>query len=246
MLQTTLSGTEFIFQGQEIGMTDMPEDWDINDFRDPGASNYMLSQQAFEHKKNGYEAGVQAYENARKGNLKFGRDNGRTPVHWTGGQNAGFSDIDEGKCWIGVHYNCKDGINIADQQQDPDSIWHFWKKSIQLRKKYRSALVHGSFEILDPDNQSSFTYVKRSETGQIALVCLNFSDQAEEICLPENHERDGHFHCISSNYGNAVQDFSPLRAWEGRLYLAGIAHSEKDSEGFETDGLPSPGTWTMD
>ena len=231
ILQTTLSGTQFVYQGQEIAMTDMPGDWDIDDFRDQGAGNYMLSYQAAEAAKHGREAGLNAREAARRGNLKFGRDNGRTLVQWTSGKNAGFSDT-EGKCWIGVHHNYKE-INVEDQQKDPNSIWRFWKNQIRLRKRFRSVLMHGSFEILDPDNENSFTYVKRSEDGLTVLVCLNFSeDEEERIWITQHVERDAHFHCISGNYGSPVQVFSPLRAWEGRVYLAnsaGLEENEQDS-----------------
>lgn len=183
--------------------------------------------QAAAEAKHGYEAGLEARENARRGILKFGRDNGRTPVQWTSGWHAGFSDT-PGDCWIGVHHNCNEGINVADQQNDPDSIWQFWRKHLYLRKAYRSVLMHSkSFEILDPDNRNSFTFIKRAENGQTALIALNFSKKEEAVTLPRNSERDRHFHFLTGNYGKPAQEFSALRAWEGRVYLAQAAVCEE-------------------
>lgn len=209
LLQTTLSGTQFIYQGQEMGMQDMPMSWDYYDFRDPAALTFLHDQ---------FALGPEAYENGRIGNLKFGRDNSRTPVQWTGGKNAGFSDCKEGATWMGVNDN-KDVINLEDQMKDGDSIWWFWKKAIALRKEHREIFMHGSFEILDADNTKSFTYLKTSAEGEMAIICLNFSDQEEPLQLPQTVLKGRVLEFLVGNRGEPKNLYMPLQAWEGRVYF---------------------------
>ncbi|KAK3687134.1 hypothetical protein LTR37_019127 [Vermiconidia calcicola] len=211
LMQTTLSGTEFIYQGQEIGMLDMPLHWDYDDFRDPGAKLYI--DEEFE------SGGPEARENARIGNLKFGRDNGRTPVQWSSGKNAGFSDANEGECWIGVNDNCEAGVNVEDQQADPDSIWHFWKRQVGLRKEYREVFMYGSFECLELDNMKTFTYVKTAVDGLTALVCLNFSNEMQPITAPDDLLNGRSLEFLTGNLGQPLAHEQPLAAWEGHVYL---------------------------
>ena len=192
-------------------MTNMPSHWDYDDLRDPGAKQYMDEELA--------NNGPEAREFARIGNIKLGRDNGRTPVQWTSGLNAGFSDCEEGKTWIGVNGNCRDGINVEDQKTDDNSIWHFWKKQIALRKEHREVFMHGSFEILEKDNEKTFTFLKKATDGLTAVMCLNFSDTEQKMFLPEEvlNGRDAIF--LSGNVGQPKFDATPLEAWEGRVYL---------------------------
>lgn len=209
LLQTTLSGTQFLYQGQEIGMLDMPLHWGYESFRDPAARRHMEDQ---------FREGPEAYEKARIGNLKFGRDNSRTPVQWTSGPNAGFSTCEEGATWMGVNDN-KDKINLEDQQKDPDSVWHFWKHQINLRKVHREIFMHGAFEVLDPENQKTFTYLKTSSEGEIALVCLNFSDDEQTLFIPAPLLKGHVLEFLSGNTGEPSNLYLPLQAWEGRVYL---------------------------
>ena len=191
-------------------MLDMPSHWGYDEFRDPAARTYMTDQ--FN------DGGPQAYENARIGNLKLGRDNCRTPVQWTSGPNAGFSTCEEGGTWMGVNDN-KDKINLADQQKDPDSVWHFWKHQIELRKIHREIFMHGAFEILDAENDKTFTYVKNSTDGDIAIICLNFSDEEQALYMPAGLLEGYVLEFLVGNIGEPDDLFAPLNAWEGRVYL---------------------------
>lgn len=209
LMQTTLSGTQFIYQGQEIGMLDMPSDWDYDDLRDPAAKSYLDDELM--------KGGPEARANAIIGTHKFGRDNGRTPVQWTAGKNAGFSDTD-GKCWIGVNGNCKT-INVETQQADPNSIWHCWKRQVKLRKQHRAVFMHGAFELLDRDNKKTFSYLKTAEDGTAALICLNFSDSVQPLHAPDEALRGRWLKFLAGNDRDPLHGNDDLSAWEGRVYL---------------------------
>lgn len=183
--------------------------WDYDDFRDPACLSFLRDM---------HKLGPEAYENGRVGNIKFGRDNSRTPVQWSSGPNAGFSTCEEGGTWIGVNDN-KDKINLADQQKDPNSIWHFWKQQIQFRKEYREIFMHGAFEILDYDNEKSFTYLKTSAEKEVAVVCLNFSEDEQPLYLPYPLLKGQVLEFLAGNLGQPKNEYMPLKAWEGRVYF---------------------------
>jgi alpha-glucosidase len=199
-------------------MTNVPDHWDIDDFRDPGAMNYITSEWGFATRKYGKEAGLEARELARRGDLKLGRDNGRTPVQWTSGRNAGFSESD-GECWIGVNDNCKEGINVEDQQKDEDSVWNFWKEHIQMRKSYCDIFTHGRFKVMDEENENSFTYLKTAANGETAMVVLNFSEAKEEVKIPSDVSKSKVLTYLTGNTCDPGDCYKPLAAWEGRVYL---------------------------
>lgn len=199
-------------------MTNAPEHWDVDDFRDPGAKNYIMSEWQNANAKYGEEAGLQARELARCGNLKLGRDNARTPVQWTSGRHAGFSDTD-GECWIGVNDNCKESINVEDQRKDKNSIWNFWKSHIQMRKVFREIFMHGTFRVLDEENGNSFTYLKTAANGEMAMVVLNFSEQQEDVEIPLSVLDGRELTYLTGNIGDVHDCDKPLEAWEGRVYL---------------------------
>ena len=192
-------------------MLDMPMHWDIDDFRDPGARLYILDQEE--------KGGVEARENARIGNIRFGRDNCRLPVHWDSSPNAGFSTVNEGGTWIGLNENYKDGINVEDQQKDEDSIWHFWRSQLKLRKEHKELFMHGAFKIVDFSNEKTFTYVKTSAAGDEALVCMNFSNQEVPLSMPIAVPQDIRPVFLAGNMGQPSHTDLPLKAWEGRVYL---------------------------
>ena len=192
-------------------MLDVPEHWDIQDFRDPGARLYILDEEK--------KGGAKARESARVGNVKFGRDNGRTPMQWTPGPNAGFSTVEEGKTWIGVNGNCKKGINVRDQQEDKGSIWHFWRRQIIFRKEYKEMLMHGAFEILDYANEKTFTYLKTSAEGDRCVVCLNFSNEEQPLYMPKSVLKGQLPVFVNGNQRIPVSSYVPLQAWEGRMYF---------------------------
>ncbi len=126
--------------------------------------------------KNGYKADVvtgKVSEADYLANLRhMSRDNARTPMQWDGSANGGFTT--GGKPWLAVNPNFKE-INAAQQVADPNSVYRYTQRMIELRHK-TPALVYGSYEDLDPMNPSIFAYTRSLGVDRY-LVVLNFSDK---------------------------------------------------------------------
>ncbi|EMG46571.1 MAL2 Alpha-glucosidase [Candida maltosa Xu316] len=210
MLQTTLTGTLFIYQGQEIGMTNLPKSWSIEEYKDVYTTNY-------------YKEFVKKYENEpdfedKKSKLMdvinlVARDHSRSPVQWSAARYGGFSTVEP---WTQVNDNYPE-INVKLQQHNPDSVLRFYQQSLKLRKQYKDLFIYGSFEILDYDNEKVFTYVKESGSDVLpkAYVVLNFSgDKVEFTPLIK-----GDFKLVSSNVMESEFEQSSLSPFEGRIYI---------------------------
>lgn len=170
MLANTLhfmQGTPYIYQGEEIGMTNY-QFTSIDEFRDIEMINFY--QEYVNDAAWGKDRVMQSI-NAK------GRDNARTPVQWTDGDYAGFSTV---KPWIVLNPNYKQ-INVANDLNNPDSIWHFYQKLIKLRKEL-AIILHGDFKLLDEDNLYIFAYV-RCYQEQKLYVISNFSAQMQNYVL---------------------------------------------------------------
>lgn len=171
MLATVLhfmQGTPFIYQGEEIGMTNCQFD-DCSEFRDVEIINFY--NEFINHSDWSRDKIFQAI------NTK-GRDNARTPVQWSADDNAGFSTHEP---WIKLNPNYKE-INIAHEMSTPDSIWYFYKRLIQLRKEL-AIITHGDFELLAEDDPYIFAYL-RKDNQQSLLVVANFSASKQVFELP--------------------------------------------------------------
>lgn len=202
LLQSTLSGTLYIYQGQEIGMTNLPRSWSIDEYLDINTINY------YKEFKAKYGDNKEKMDKLMDNINLLARDHARSPVQWDDSQNAGFST---GKPWMRVNDNYKE-INVASQVSDPNSLFSFWKQSLKIRKEYKDLLIYGSFKILDKENQKTFTYVKEA-AGQRAYIVLNFTSESLKF---ENLD-GGKLELVHSNVN--VEDESTLSPYEGRFYL---------------------------
>ncbi|KAG5416738.1 MAL6 [Candida metapsilosis] len=210
LLQTTLTGTLFIYQGQEIGMTNLPREWPIEEYKDINTINYY---NAFKEK---YGSDPDFPEKEKKLmdviNL-LARDHARSPMQWDNSEFAGFAEYEP---WTKVNPNYKD-INVASQINDPDSLLNFWKKSLKLRKEYKDLLIYGSFRILDFANEQVFTYVKCLPNSDYpkAYIVLNFSKESAKFeKLPHGEHK-----LINSNADKDNFDEDTLGPYEGRVYI---------------------------
>lgn len=213
----SLSGTLFIYQGQEIGMTNTPLNWERNDFRDCATLRYFSEIDA-KHRLG--EASILP-EDAVKAANKHGRDNARTPVQWSSDVYAGFSAVEP---WIRVNENFAD-INVAEQTGRPDSVLSFWQDLIKLRKAHKELFVHSSFEVIDQESDKTVCFLKRSKDGDsgVLLVALNVSDQEVSIPpLPRGLDV-GALRPIFGTEATFTTDKSSslkhLGPWEGRAYV---------------------------
>ncbi|KAJ4152491.1 hypothetical protein NW754_004287 [Fusarium falciforme] len=171
----TLSGTLFLLQGQEIGMANAPESWTIDDYIDVEGLNYYKS----ELDKRG--PGADMSDVMREMRLKA-RDNGRLPMQWNADKNGGFTK--GSKPWMRVNDDFSDW-NVAQQENDEDSVLAFWRQVLKLRQQEKDVFVYGRFDILPEYERSEqlFAYTMTSYDGRVALVLLNFSQEEQNVEL---------------------------------------------------------------
>lgn len=163
MLATVLhgmQGTPYIYQGEELGMTNVRFE-DISQYRDIEILNMYR-----ERTKQGYSKS-EIWESI----YAKGRDNARTPMQWDDSAHGGFT---EGTPWIGVNPNYRQ-INAKAERENPDSVYHYYRRLIQLRKEY-PVFVEGKFDLLLEEDEQIFAYTRTNESCKM-LVCANFSGQ---------------------------------------------------------------------
>ncbi len=157
-----MRGTPFIYQGEEIGMTNYPFQ-DVQDFDDQSSvANYRYQ---LEHVSDNPVYAL------KKASLKS-RDNGRTPMQWDKSSAAGFT---KGIPWFHVNPNYKK-INVENSLKDPDSLWHHYQKLIDLRKnsQYHEVITYGELDFIDLENKDCLSYT-RLRGDQTLLVINSFS-----------------------------------------------------------------------
>ena len=192
-----MQGTPYIYQGEELGMTNVQ--YDIEDYKDCEIINMY-----HERLEKGYSK-----DEIMKSIYAKGSDNARTPMQWDDSANAGFTT---GTPWIKVNDNY-DKINAKSQVDDPDSIFSCYKKLVQLRKDY-PVFVDGKFTLLLEDDENIFAYSRKNEEKTMIVVC-NFFDK--EIPMPLAKECEG-MEVLISNYKD-TSDMSVLRPYEARMYI---------------------------
>lgn len=188
-------GTPFIYQGQEIGMTNYPFD-SIETFNDVAVKNEYNIVKA-------QGGDVNALLNKYK---MENRDNSRTPMQWDQSTNGGFTN---GTPWFPVNPNYKT-INVEQQIHDPQSILQFYKDLIQL-KKSDEVYTYGQFNLVDEDNPNLFAYTRKLNNKKV-LVVGNLTDQVSKLNVPyliENEQQ-----VMLHNYSSHVIDFDKIQPYE--------------------------------
>lgn len=201
MLATCLhmmQGTPYIYQGEELGMTNYP-------FQNPQEFRDIESIHAYQE---WCVEGPLSYETFWPCLIYKSRDNARTPMQWDNTEHAGFTT---GTPWIAVNPNYKE-INAKIQTADPDSVFHYYKKLISLRKQY-PVIVYGSYELLLKDSEELFIYTRTLEHEKLLVVC-SFSENPCSFQIPEE------FHdatCLISNmspcYSKGTTTLRPYEAF---------------------------------
>ena len=214
MLATVLhgmEGTPYIYQGEELGMTNVRFD-SIEQYQDIEIRNMYR-----ERLEKGY-----AEKDIMESIYAKGRDNARTPMQWDDTENAGFTT---GTPWLGVNPNYTE-INARSQLQDENSVFHYYKKLIHLRKE-NSIFVDGDFTLLLPEDENIFAYVREYE-GRKLLVAANFTDKEVECPLlkewgvPADEDgaaksRDNGVKLLIHNY-NDLPSQQKLRPYEAMIW----------------------------
>ncbi|MBQ9347573.1 MAG: alpha-glucosidase C-terminal domain-containing protein, partial [Oscillibacter sp.] len=193
--------TPYIYEGEEIGMTNAGYT-DISQYDDVEARNYyqILLDRGVSREDALAVLGARA------------RDNGRTPMQWTGGEYAGFSTA---KPWLSPPANYTT-VNVEAEEADPDSILHYYRKLVQLRKDY-PIIADGDIRFLDTGNERVFAYQRALDGKRLTVVC-SFSGQ------PETAEAESAGEVLISNYGDrpsadGTEKKLSLRPWEAFAVL---------------------------
>lgn len=195
VLQLLQRGIPFLYQGQELGMTNVV-------FQDIAQVDDVASRDQYQA---ALEAGYSEEEALRIVNLRS-RDNCRTPFQWSSEKNAGFTD---GTPWLMVNSNYRK-INLKSQQRDERSVYSFYKKLIRLRKEeeYKDTFVYGTFRPAYEEHNNIFAYYRESERQRIAVIA-NYQKESQELMLTDQCEK-----VLLNNYRD-------LSLKDGRLYLEG-------------------------
>lgn len=168
-----LKGTPYIYQGQELGMTN-PEFDNLDDYKDVEVfgfyNEYVVKNKFMTHEE--FIAGCK----------KEARDNNRVPIQWSDGVNAGWNQ--GATPWIGINPNYKE-VNAEKEINDPNSILNFYKKVFRLRKdeRYAEAFVYGEFKEHLVEKENVFTFSRQTDNVKV-LVVTNMRGNTEEIELP--------------------------------------------------------------
>mgnify|MGYP000043978905 FL=1 len=194
-------GTPFIYQGQEIGMTNVKFD-SIYDYNDVKGINIY---------KEKVEQGLSG-EEALKYVWAVSRDNSRTPMQWDSSENSGFTT---GKPWIRINKNHK-YINVKDQLKDENSILNFYKKMINIRKENKT-LIYGSYDLILEDHEKIYAYTRIMREEEFVII-VNLSHDNVKYSYDINLHSDG---LLLSNYNvekHALLTEFDLRPYEARIY----------------------------
>lgn len=192
-----MKGTPYIYQGEEIGMTNIDFN-NIEDFADIEAINAYKEQISL-----GYNE-----KDVLKSLRTKARDNARTPMQWNDKANAGFT---KGKPWYRVNSNYTQ-INVKQALADENSIFYCYQKLIQMRKE-NPIMVYGDYELLLPEDKNIYAY-KRTYQNKTWLIICNFYEHNVEFSL------NGTGKILISNYENSCTDLTKgkLRPYEAIIY----------------------------
>ena len=186
-----LQGTPYIYEGEEIGMTNAFFD-KIEDYRDVEALDIFKD---FTGRK-----GFSEKDTLELLRLKS-RDNSRTPMQWNTEKNAGFTD---GEPWIAVNENYKT-INAEAAVKDPESVFFYYKKLVQLRHEV-PVITDGVYKLLDADNEKVYTYLRKNEDETLLVIC-NFTKEIIDYPVGDFVEATQGTLLIS-NYDDAPQQYA--------------------------------------
>ena len=198
-----MQGTPFIYQGQEIGMTNVRFSA-IDDYKDVAIKNLYK-----EEKEKG-----KTHQEIMDIIWKNGRDNARTPMQWMNKENGGFTT---GTPWIKLNSNYQ-RINVSEQIQNPFSIYHYYRKLIQLRKKY-PVLVYGNYDLILAESDQMYAYTRTLENEKFMIMTNLFNVNA--ICsFPQELKKNDMTLMISNYEVNQNEDLEKLtfRPFEARVY----------------------------
>jgi oligo-1,6-glucosidase len=197
-----LKGTPYIYQGEELGMTNVQFD-SLDEYRDIETIN---TYNELVNKRGVEPDTMMSYI------YRVSRDNARTPMQWDDTENAGFTT---GTPWIKVNDNYRE-INAKIQVNDKESVYNYYKKLIQLRRE-NEIIVYGDYDLLIPEDEKIYAYT-RTLKNEVLLVICNFSKDKVAFKIPEDL-KEKKKELLISNYPNEkAEDENLLRPYEAVVY----------------------------
>ena len=205
MLATMLhmqKGTPYIYQGEEIGMTNIRLN-SIKDYNDIETLNVYKARRALGYSEQDVMNSIYAKS----------RDNGRTPMQWSKEKNSGFT---EGKPWLAINDNYS-YINVEDSINDENSILNYYKKLIKLRRE-NDVIRYGTFELILDNHKEVFAYIRKYKNIELLVIC-NFYSNNIEIELP-NEYSEYSYETLLTNYTDSAKfsNVISLRPYETIVY----------------------------
>lgn len=197
-----MQGTPFIYQGQEIGMTNVKFET-IDEYDDVRTRNMYAIKR---------EEGV-PHEEIMKIIWKTSRDNSRTPMQWDESPKAGFTT---GTPWIGINENYKE-INVSKQEKDPKSILNFYKKMICIKKE-NDVFTYGKYDLILENNKQIYSYTRTLDKEKVIVICNLSDSEALYEYTPINLSYDGLLLCNYDVQTHEDRASFVLRPYEARVY----------------------------
>ncbi|KAG4276038.1 hypothetical protein FPRO04_14294 [Fusarium proliferatum] len=184
IMQTSLPGTLYLYQGEELGMRNVPKSWEFEEYIDIESISYIKNVCAQ------FPEGSPERKEAKNLLRLKARDNARTPMQWDSTSNGGFCPVGV-KPWMRVNDDYR-FVNAALQTSAARandrtmlvSPYRFWQRGIQIRKKYKDMLVYGDLEIIDGTHHNVFAF-KRISNDRHSITILNFSKDEVTFTFPE-------------------------------------------------------------
>lgn len=202
MLLHGMQGTPFIYQGEELGMTNAQ--YELEEYSDIETVNMYRERR---------EAGY-SHEEIMKSIHAKSRDNARTPMQWDNSENAGFTT---GQPWLKVNPDYME-INAAEQMDREDSVFNCYRELIRLRKKY-NVFVDGGFQMLCREHPQIFAYTRENGEEKLLVVCNFFGEETE---YPDPGQWED-MELLMGNYEKGHSMDKTLRPYEARVFMKRFA-----------------------
>ncbi|KAK9243912.1 maltase [Lipomyces tetrasporus] len=206
MILGTMTGTLFLYQGQEIGMINAPLSWPAHEYKCIRSVNHV--EKIRERTNNDPAALCEALKILQK----VARDHARVPMQWDDSPNAGFcsAKVDP---WMSVIDSYKT-INVADQMGRKDSVLEFWKRLLCLRKEYKELFVYGKFQLIEQDKD--LMLFAKYGAGMKSLTVANLSTETKKWEMPSSMAVSD----MKLIIGNMTGALDLLGPYEGRVYIS--------------------------
>lgn len=200
-----MQGTPYVYQGEELGMTNCPFG-SIENYRDLESINAY-------HELT--ETGLRQPEELLECIAYKSRDNARTPMQWNSSKNGGFT---EGTPWIMVNPNYKE-INAEQEMADPDSVFHYYQHLIALRRSssWSDIIVYGHYELLAPENPQVFAYTREYEGRKLLVIC-NLSSEKVSFEIPDSVSWTQADRLIGNYKYQELARKTELQPWEAEVW----------------------------